>query len=75
MESLPHDEQDTFRHFLSVIYNIYGGYSAIQLSNMTHESGSPWDRVRAEYSGKIPDYQTIPNEWIRDYFAAQRKKA
>ncbi len=32
--------------FLSEVWKIYGKYSGIQLSNLTHEKESPWDKVR-----------------------------
>lgn len=75
LELLPPDERATIREFLGAIYSVYGKYTAIQLSNMTHEAGSPWDKVREAHEGKIPAYETIPNDWIKSYFLSQRKKA
>jgi uncharacterized phage-associated protein len=75
IDSLPAEQKDKVRAFLNTIYSVYGGYTAIQLSNMTHEPGSPWDRVRVAHEGKIPAYETIPNDWIKSYFLEQRKKA
>jgi uncharacterized phage-associated protein len=60
------------RVLLDKIWSVYGGYSAIQLSNLTHAPGTPWDTINKIYNGSIPKYATIPNELIADYF---RKEA
>jgi uncharacterized phage-associated protein len=53
---------------LDRIWAIYGGYSAIQLSNETHRSGSPWDTVFKHYKGTIPKGTDIPANLMRKYF-------
>ena len=40
--------------FLSRIWDIYGGFSPIQLTNMTHEEGTPWHQIAVHYQFKIP---------------------
>ena len=50
------------------VWEVYGGYSAIQLSNMTHESGSPWWQVYSQPGCKPPKGTDIPSDMIRDYF-------
>lgn len=62
------------KRLLDRIWEIYGGYSATQLSNMTHEAGTPWHRVSERYGGNIPKYTTIPEEWIQEYFEALGKR-
>ncbi len=55
------DEDDNVeagtRDFLQDVLNKYGKFSAIQLSRMTHVSGSPWDQVYRddEMGTEIPD--------------------
>ena len=45
----------------------YRQYSALQLSDLTHERGSPWDITMKRYGvGAI-----IPNKLIEEHFAAQ----
>lgn len=59
------------RALLNRVWNIYSPYTSIQLSNMTHEVGSPWHQVYARYTkagGQIPKGTDIPPELIRDYF-------
>jgi len=68
-------DKDLAELFLTRIWEVYGGYSASQLSNMTHAPGTPWDRVSKHYGGNIPKHTTIPQEWIREYFQPQEKSA
>ncbi len=60
--------------FLSRIWDIYGGFSPIQLTNMTHEEGTPWHQIAVHYQFKIPPGITIPNELIQLYFQAEAAK-
>lgn len=63
----PEDARDLA--LIGQVWEIYRGYSATQLSNMTHERGSPWDRVAARFEYKLPKGITIPNQLIHEYFA------
>jgi uncharacterized phage-associated protein len=57
------------RSFLAAVYDIYGAYSAAQLSALTHAPGSPWDQVKKAYEpAPIPKYETIPTEAIKGFF-------
>lgn len=49
------------------IWEVYGKMSGLALSVLTHESGSPWERVRTESNGARD--QVIPNELIAEHFA------
>jgi uncharacterized phage-associated protein len=63
------DEDNEYtKRLLDRIWKVYGKYTAIQLSNMTHAPGTPWDRVNKQYNGAIPKYAVIPDEWIAEYF-------
>jgi len=67
-------DQAEFAHaLLNRIWETYGGYSAIQLSNMTHAPGTPWRQVHDRYSGRIPRGTDIPWESIRDFFVAEAR--
>lgn len=48
------------------IWEVYGGFSALQLSEMSHTEGGPWDHIRKSYPG-IRNPQ-IPNELIMKHF-------
>lgn len=67
---------DFVRALLDRVWTVYGKYTGIQLSNMTHEPGTPWDQVNTKYGGEIPKGTDIPVELIRDHFRGlARKKA
>ncbi len=52
---------------LQSVWDGYKGFSAVQLSNMTHREGSPWAKVRS--GTKLSDARPpIPNELIRECF-------
>lgn len=50
--------------FLRDVFSKYGHLSGIQLSQLTHKSGTPWDVVykSGEYNSEIPD------DLIRDHY-------
>lgn len=51
------------------VWDVYGRFTAVQLSNMTHAAGTPWHSVMSKFPpDSIPKRLTIPNELIRDYF-------
>lgn len=50
--------------FISEILDIYGKYTAIELSSMTHQSNSPWQQV---YRDGESDIQ-IPNNLIAEHY-------
>lgn len=47
---------------VDVAWEKYIGISAVRLSAMTHEPGSPWDLAKRQGMGTIPDMR------IKDYF-------
>jgi uncharacterized phage-associated protein len=65
---------DFVRALLDRVWQVYGKYTGIQLSNMTHEPGSPWDMVNMRYGGQIPKRTDIPVEMLREHFRALAKK-
>jgi uncharacterized phage-associated protein len=65
---VPLDDKKT-ADFLERVWQVYGGFSAIDLSNMTHAQGSPWQRAWSQGGNgrSIP----IDDNLIRDYFKDQ----
>ncbi len=57
------------RMFLDRVWSLYADMTGVQLSNLTHEPGSPWDLVWKTANGK--QSVDIPDESIRVYFASQ----
>lgn len=57
---------------LDRIWAVYAPHPAEQLSQMTHEEGSPWWTVREQakkrFGGKVPRGLSIPNGLIRSWF-------
>lgn len=53
--------------FLQKIWEVFGTFTAVQLSNMTHETGAPWEKVWKRNAIRL----IIPSEVIREYFSKQ----
>jgi uncharacterized phage-associated protein len=64
---VPDRDADTIA-FLERIWDVYGRFSGIQLSNMTHMDGTPWKDVYKQYGGEIPPHTEIPESSIKSYF-------
>ena len=65
------DDQYT-RDLLERIIKVYGKFTALQLSAMTHEPSSPWSVARAKNPGV--NFVGITNEDLRTYFRAKATK-
>lgn len=56
---------------LDEVWRTYGGFTAVQLSNLTHQTGSPWDTVwngGSDKSGLV-----IDDKLIQEYFENQAR--
>jgi uncharacterized phage-associated protein len=62
----PQLEDEDARKVVGRVWEVYKPLTAVQLSNLTHLSGSPWD-VTPNKEIKGTD---IPNDVIKEYFAA-----
>ena len=52
------------KDLIEQVWNVYGKYSGIQLSGLTHKPGTPWEITRQRFGvGAI-----IPNDLIEDYY-------
>ncbi|MCD0489944.1 DUF4065 domain-containing protein [Pedobacter sp. MC2016-14] len=56
------------KKFLDRIFEVYGDLSGIQLSNLTHEIGTPWYNVWNEQIGKNNREKIIPNNLIKEHY-------
>ncbi len=62
---------DTQQSLIEEVVEAYRSYTALDLSEITHRSGTPWEIVYRTYGeGAI-----IPNELIRDYYRELAKSA
>lgn len=59
--------EEMFHKVLDMVWRKYSKYTAIQLSAMTHQAGTPWDTV---YNHR-DDLPYIPNGMIETYFKEQ----
>jgi len=59
------DDQET-KDFLREVWKIYGKYTGIQLSNLTHEKGAPWDIARRGNEGQ--KWLAIGDHIIQEYY-------
>ncbi len=71
---VPLKEPEAISPFLSRIWDLYGKFTPIQLTNMTHEEGTPWHQIAVHYQFQIPLGITIPNDLIQSYFQALAAK-
>jgi uncharacterized phage-associated protein len=74
IDDIPDQAQFT-KAFLDRIWETYGSYTAIQLSNETHREGSPWDKVYKRYNGEIPRRTDIPADDMKEYFQSLMRPA
>lgn len=56
---------------LNKVWDVYKDYSAVQLSNMTHEDGTPWHQVKQVNQASNA---VIDDHVIREWFAAKAKE-
>jgi uncharacterized phage-associated protein len=63
---VPMDDVQTIA-LLNKVWSVYGKYSGVQLSNLTHEENSAWSNARASSEGAravvIPD-ETIATDFV-----------
>lgn len=68
-------EDKKTQELLDKIWDVYGKYSATQLSNLTHEKGSPWDTAWNHQKGYSKYSHEISNRLISDYYSKLAKKS
>lgn len=59
---------------ISWVWERYSPYSAITLSDKTHETGTPWRIIAEKCNFLVPENYVIPDDLIRDYFRAEAKE-
>ncbi len=63
------DDQEA-NNLINRIWEVYGSFTPIQLSNMTHDPGTPWDQILKQHDGNLPRDLPISNELICSYFTS-----
>lgn len=70
---VPPPEGDAkFERVLNFVWDNFSKYSAAELSSMTHQPDSPWDKTRKRNMG-IRDAD-IPNEDLKEHFSQYIKR-
>ncbi len=65
------DFEDQERDIMDQVCRLYGGYSGIELSQMTHAPGTPWE----ETWNKFGKNAIIPDELIRAHYKELKTRA
>ena len=53
---------------MQIVYDAYGSLNGLELSALTHETGTPWYKTWHEEGGSEYDGVTIDNEKIKEHF-------
>jgi uncharacterized phage-associated protein len=69
------DESEFVRALIRKIWAVYGKYTAIELSNATHQPGTPWQKTVELHGGAIPKAILIDDKVIQAYFIGQIQTA
>lgn len=56
------------------IWNRYGHFSAFELSDMTHQAGTPWYNVALKHKFEVPRFTEMEDDEIRPYFTNLAQK-
>ena len=56
------------------VWGRYGRFSAVQLSEMTHEPGTPWRKKVEECEYRVPRFLELSDDEIRPYFVDLARK-
>ena len=64
---IPHSDANTLA-WVDWVWNRYGHLSALQLSDMTHETGTPWQIEAQAKEYRVPRHHSIPVTTTQRYF-------
>jgi len=58
----------SLNEFLDKVWDVYSGYSAIELSAFTHQENTPWNETWNKGGGSSTNGVVIPNEAIKSHY-------
>lgn len=64
----PQIDDENANEIIAKVWEVYGAYSAIQLSNMTHADDTPWHQIASDFPDGLDRRVDIPDDLIRDFF-------
>lgn len=67
------DTDNDLKKFLDRVWELYGNFSGVQLSSLTHKSDTPWDKVWNQQKLQSPN-QIIGNDLIKDHYKKMIKQ-
>lgn len=70
----PMVDEDKFE-FLNKIWDVYKEYDGLQLSTLTHKTGTPWDMVWNKENGKNIQGAIIRNNLIENHYKSKKTPA
>jgi uncharacterized phage-associated protein len=62
--SASNDKQE----FLDKVWDVYKDYNGLQLSTLTHQTGTPWHQVWIQQGGQNVRAAIIPNDVIKQHY-------
>jgi uncharacterized phage-associated protein len=68
------DKEERAHQWIDWIWQRYGNLSALTLSDMTHEDGTPWQIEVAAKNYRVPYHHKIPDATIKKYFQAEANR-
>jgi uncharacterized phage-associated protein len=68
------ESDDNESQVIDWIWGRYGGFSAVQLSDMTHEPGTPWRKKVEECEFRVPRFLELSDDEIRPFFLELARK-
>ena len=71
IQDLQDPANEETRKILDEIWKVYGGFTAVQLSNLTHEQGSPWEITWSRSKDK--EGLVIDDKLVQEYFENQAR--
>ena len=64
----PDSKNKKIDEFLESVWDVYGKYSAGQLSDITHRTGTPWHQMFEKMGNQILPFTVIPNPVIEEHY-------
>lgn len=71
---LDSEDNEEIIKFLNDIWKVYSPYNALELSTLTHQEGTPWDKTSKEESFAQKMGVKISDDVIKNYFLDENTK-
>jgi uncharacterized phage-associated protein len=68
MESDDENQKEEITALLDKVWEVYKTFTALQLSSMTHEKGTPWEKIVSRFPEVRLKHVPIPDELIKKHY-------